>query len=381
MVWVKFYMESGDLKWWLALRMVKGVGRGTFRALLNHFGEPKRLFDSKGDVNAEGVSRQVISAVRGFKGWDRVAAELSLLKREGVRVVTIIDSEYPDLLKATYDPPPFFYAKGDLSLLSSQAVAVVGTRYPTHYGRRMSETLGRDLALAGVTVVSGMARGCDAAAHRAALSAKGKTVAVLGTGINLVYPRENRRLYEEIVAKGLLVSEFSMNTAPHPTNFPQRNRIISGLSLGVVVVEAPLRSGALITANCALDCGREVFALPGEVTSVKSGGTNRLIRDGARVVESCRDIVETLSLDAHSGSTATAEMASDGAGQLPEMKPKMEVDEEAIVRLLADEEPLSVDGIIQKTGIPAQRVLGLLLEMELKGIVRQYPGKYFARRV
>jgi DNA processing protein len=226
-----------------------------------------------------------------------------------------------------------------------------------------------------------MARGCDAAAHRAALSAKGKTVAVLGTGINLVYPRENRRLYEEIVAKGLLVSEFSMNTAPHPTNFPQRNRIISGLSLGVVVVEAPLRSGALITANCALDCGREVFALPGEVTSVKSGGTNRLIRDGARVVESCRDIVETLSLDTHSGSTATAEMASDGAGQLPEMKPKMEVDEEAIVRLLADEEPLSVDGIIQKTGIPAQRVLGLLLEMELKGIVRQYPGKYFARRV
>ncbi|MCP3676755.1 MAG: DNA-protecting protein DprA [Deltaproteobacteria bacterium] len=370
-------MESGELKWWLALRMVKGVGRGTFRALLNHFGEPKRLFDSKGDVNADGVSSQVISTIRRFKGWDRVAAEILLLEREGVRVVTMADSEYPDLLKATHDPPPFFYAKGDLNLLSSQAVAVVGTRHPTHYGRRMSETLGRDLALAGVTVVSGMARGCDAAAHRGALSAKGKTVAVLGTGINLVYPRENRRLYEEIGARGLLVSEFSMNTPPHHSNFPQRNRIISGLSLGVVVIEAPLRSGAIITANCALDCGREVFALPGEVTSVKSGGTNRLIRDGAMVVESCRDIVETLSLVAHSGSTPAAEMASDGAGQLPEL----EVEEEAIVRLLTDEEPLSVDGIIQKMGVPAQRVLGLLLEMELKGIVRQYPGKYFARRV
>ncbi|MFQ5328924.1 MAG: DNA-processing protein DprA [Thermodesulfobacteriota bacterium] len=231
--------------------------------------------------------------------------------------------------------PPFFYTKGDLSLLSSQSVAVVGTRYPTHYGRRMSETLGRDLALAGVTVVSGMARGCDTAAHRGALSAKGKAVAVLGTGVNIVYPRENRRLYEEIGAKGLVVSEFSMNTPPHHANFPQRNRIISGLSLGVVVVEAPLRSGALITASCALDCGREVFALPGEVTSMKSRGTNRLIRDGATVVESFRDIVETLSLGDVVNGAATVEGKTDRADHPPEVKPRPELagEEEVIVRL------------------------------------------------
>ncbi|MFQ5585292.1 MAG: DNA-processing protein DprA [Thermodesulfobacteriota bacterium] len=366
-------MKAGDVKYWLALGMVQGIGRGTYRALLGHFKGPREVFESKGDVTVEGVGREVISAVRGFRGWGRVEAELSLLEREGARVVTMADSEYPDLLRATYDPPVFLYAKGDLNLISSQAVAIVGTRYPTHYGRRMSETLGRDLARAGVTVVSGMARGCDTAAHRGALSAQGKTVAVLGTGINVPYPRENRRLYDEIGSEGLIVSEFPLNTPPHHANFPQRNRIISGLSLGVVVVEAPIRSGALITAHCALDCGREVFALPGEVTSVKSGGTNRLIRDGARVVESYRDIVEILSPD---GSIAQKDGHGDGDDYAD-----LGGDEKTIVRVLTEAEPLPVDGIIQKTGVPAQRVLGLLLEMELKGIVRQYPGKCFARRV
>jgi len=374
-------MESCDLKWWLALGMVKGVGRGTFMALLNHFDTPERILASKGELQVDGAAPQVLSAVRRFSEWGRVEDEISLMEREGVRVVTVADSEYPDLLKATYDPPPFLYTKGDLSLLSSQSVAIVGTRYPTHYGRRMSETLGRDLALAGVTVVSGMARGCDRLAHQGALSVKGKTVAVLGTGVNIVYPRENRGLYEEIVAKGLIVSEFSMNTPPHHANFPQRNRIISGLSLGVVVVEAPMRSGALITANCALDCGREVFALPGEVTSMKSRGTNRLIRDGATVVESFRDIIETLSLEGGVGGTVAVEGTAAESGYPPEMRPGLKGEEAEIVRLLADEEPLSVDVIIQRTGSPAQRVLGLLLEMELKGTVKQYPGKCFARRV
>ncbi|MEE9591250.1 MAG: DNA-processing protein DprA [Thermodesulfobacteriota bacterium] len=368
-------MYKDDLKYWIALGMVKGIGRGTYKALLDAFGEPRLVFESPDYDSFGGIRGDILLGIKGFKDWGRVEDEIALIDKAGVKIVTIKDKEYPAILRSTYDPPLYLYMKGDLDCLSSNAVAIVGARYPTHYGRRMAESIARDLAMAGVVVVSGMARGCDSAAHIGALSSKGATVAVLGTGVNIPYPKENKRLYDEIVESGLIISEYPMGTQPYPANFPQRNRIISGLSLGVLVVEASQRSGALITAGCALDCGREVFALPGNVTSMKSMGTNRLIKDGAKLVENYMDIMESLSLDRRPKFDGQEEDA------FKEPFKGLEGDEKMIVGVLPDDEALTVDRIIQRTGLPTQRVLSILLDMELKGFIQQYPGKFFARRL
>jgi DNA processing protein len=368
-------MHKDDLKYWLALGMVKGVGRGVYRTLLDAFGEPRSVFESSDYDSGGEVRGDILCGIKGFKDWGRVEDEIALIDKAGVKIVTMKDREYPEILRSTHDQPVYLYMKGNLDYLSSNAVAIVGARYPTHYGRRMAESIAHDLAMVGVVVVSGMARGCDSAAHIGALSAKGATVAVLGTGVDLPYPKENKRLYDEIAENGLIISEYPMGTQPYPANFPQRNRIISGLSLGVFVVEASQRSGALITAGCALDSGREVFALPGNVTSVKSIGTNRLIKDGARLVENSMDIVEPLSLGRRPKLDKRRENASEESFE------GLEGDAKMIVGTLPDDEPLSVDRIIQKTGLPVQRVLSILLDMELKGVIHQYPGKFFARRL
>lgn len=357
-------------RYWLALCRLKSIEKADLKALLNELGSPEAVFRQRGahlsafsEVLAKSVSE---FESNGAENWKRVDEELELAQKAGVRIVAFDDEEYPHPLKEISDPPPVVYAKGEFYDYKRPAVAIVGTRRPTHYGLRVSEVISRDLAAMGAIVVSGMARGCDMAAHRGALSAGGFTVAVLGTGVDVPYPKENKKLYEEIAAKGLILSELPMGTRPAPHNFPKRNRIIAGLCLGVLVAEAPLKSGALQTARLALDYNREAFAVPGPVTSKASEGANRLLKDGAGFVENAVDVMEGLSL------SYTA----------PEKKesPRFEGEELAVWKALG-EEPVHIDSIAEMTGLNVSRASSVLLGMEIKGFISQKPGKLFVKRV
>jgi len=354
------------LEYWLALSMLRGMERLSVVTLLERFNGPEEIFSSD-EKALEGFSVPFARSVRAFDAWDRVEKERELAHKDGARIVTFEDSEYPSALKRIYDPPCLLYMKGAQYRDGFPAVGVVGTRHPTHYGLKMAETLGTELGYMGATVVSGMARGCDTAAHKGALSAGGATVAVLGTGVDIVYPGESRKLYDEIAEKGLLITEYLMSTPPLPHNFPRRNRIISGLSMGVVVVEAPLRSGSLMTARLALEQGREVFAVPGQVTSYRSTGTNKLIKDGAMLVESASDVAAALSISPLTQGRQASELKA-GA-------------EEMMILDALEEGPAQIDSLIDRTGLTVARTSTLLLEMELKGFVEQKPGKCFMRRV
>jgi DNA processing protein len=364
-------MERKHLKYWLALTRIKGIERFPLKAFHESGLSPELLFRKRGAPRGimgimDECPKDTLDSIKAFDGWAWVEEELKRVKECGARVIPFSSEEYPGLLREINDPPPALYAKGRAFDNARAPVSVVGTRLPTPYGVRMSEALSRDLSLAGVVVVSGMARGCDTSAHRGALTAGGFTVAVLGTGVDVVYPRESRRLYDEICDKGIVISEFPMSTGPMPYNFPRRNRIISGMSRGVIVAEAPLRSGALMTARLALEYGREVFAVPGQATSTKSAGANRLIKQGAILVETAKDALDALSIECP--SVREEAVAPEGAGE----------------RLLWEAlvvEPLHIDSIIEKTGLPPSTASSLLLEMELKGMVMQRPGKLFSRRV
>lgn len=366
-------MAAKQIKYWLALYRIKGLNpiRGlngpVLKQLLENRGAPEELFKKKGFGKKAGLPEDVCASIAGFNEWDAVGVELKLAEKHGVKILTFDDAAYPAGLKEIYDPPALLYIKGAMyDCKATAAVAVVGTRHPTHYGLKMAEVIGRDLAGMGVAVISGMARGCDTAAHKGALSADGITAAVLGTGIDEVYPKENKRLYNEIAEKGVLISEFPMGTKPQPYNFPQRNRIISGLSKAVCVVEAPSRSGALMTARLALDYNREVVAVPGPVTSPKSAGTNKLIKDGAPLIENGEDIMNALGL------LISPRVKREGA-------PEAKGDERLILGALGHE-AVHIDEVMSKTGLAATKAMSLLLEMELKGIIEQMPGMKFSKR-
>ncbi|MBI5587640.1 MAG: DNA-protecting protein DprA, partial [Deltaproteobacteria bacterium] len=352
-----------EIKYWLALGRVKGLELFFLKGLFDRFGGPEGIFNA-GKAELGSFSTALAENVEAFKEWDRVEREIELIEEKGARVITYNDPDYPAPLKEICDPPCLLYAKGSGYDGSLPAVAVVGTRHPTHYGLKMSEVLARDLSSMGVVVVSGMARGCDTAAHKGALSSGGMTVAVLGTGVDVPYPRENKRLYGEIAEKGLVITELPMSTPPAPYNFPKRNRVISGLSAGVVVVEAPLRSGALMTARLALEYNREVLSVPGQATSYKSAGTNRLLKEGAFLVENAEDVMAALSL-------VYAPRKSEAA---PELN-----DEERLMWKALGEVPLHIDAIALSAGVPVMKASATLMEMELKGLVRQQPGKRFSR--
>ncbi|MBI5888032.1 MAG: DNA-protecting protein DprA [Deltaproteobacteria bacterium] len=366
-------MVAKQIKYWLALYRIKGLNplRGLsgpiLKQLLENSGGPEELFKKKDFGKKAGLPEDVCASIAGFNEWDAVSGELKFAQKHGVKILTMDDAAYPAQLKEIYDPPALLYVKGAMyDYKAVPAVAVVGTRHPTHYGLKMSEVIGRDLAGMGVAVISGMARGCDTAAHKGALSVDGMTAAVLGTGIDEVYPKENKRLYEEIAEKGVLISEFPMGAKPQPYNFPQRNRIISGLSKAVCVVEAPSRSGALMTARLALDYNREVVAVPGPVTSPKSAGTNKLIKDGAPLVENAQDIMNALGLLISSRATP---------GGAPEAK-----GDERLVLAALGGEAVHIDEVMAKTGLAATKAMSLLLEMELKGLIKQMPGMQFSKR-
>jgi DNA processing protein len=295
-----------------------------------------------------------------------------------IRRVRIDDGEYPKNLRNIYDPPQAIYVNGTLSPQDETAVALVGSRRASAYGMETCERLAYELALAGVTVVSGMARGIDSAAHRGALKAKGRTIAVLGSGHDNIYPPENAELYQKIAGSGAVVTEFENDMPPLPRNFPLRNRIISGLSLGVVVVEAARNSGALITANLALEQGREVLAVPGKISSQTSAGTNELIKEGARLVQSAEDILEELSVRACPPPAERKEGLSARTGKMTKayIYNSLTADERKVYKVLSDE-PVYLDEILSETGLGTQKASQALLNLELKRMITQLPGKQF----
>lgn len=352
-----------QLKYWIGFNIVSGVGPARFKLLLDRFGDLGTAWHaSQSELRDAGLDRRCTESVLTTRDKLSLDEEMAKLQREGARAITWEDSEYPPRLRHVHNSPPVLYLKGEILPQDEWAVAVVGTRAGRRYGRQMVGEIAGNLARSRITVVSGLARGIDSLAHRAALRAGGRTIAVLGCGIDIVYPYEHRDLARNIVKRGALVTEYPLGTKPEGTNFPPRNRIISGMSLGTLVIEAGERSGALITADYALEQGREVFALPGNVNNPKSVGTNRLIRDGAaKLVISVEDILEELNLTLveHHQEVRTVVPADEREAQIVEC---------------ISTEPIHVDEIGQRTDLPIAEVTSTLAMMELKGMVRQVGG-------
>ncbi len=355
--------------YWVGFNLVKGIGAVRFRTLLAHFGDAASAWQASAEALREtGLSPKLVEnlqQVRSQVSLERVWEEIH---KQGVSVLTWDEEAYPRGLKEVDQPPPVLYVRGELRPEDEWAVAVVGTRRITAYGRQVAEEIAGVLARNGVTVVSGLARGIDTVAHQAALNAGGRTLAVLGCGVDRIYPPENRRLAERIISNGALISDYPMGTPPEGQNFPPRNRIISGLSLAVVIVEAGLTSGALITASFAADQGREVFAVPGNIRAAQSKGTNRLIQEGAHPLLDPQEVLEALNL------TMVAEHRSARL-----VLPADPV--EAQLFQVLNQEPMHIDEIRARTDMPIEKVSATLALMELKGMVRQVGGmQYIAVR-
>jgi DNA processing protein len=358
-----------ELKYWVALNRIPGIGRVRCSLLLKRFGTLEQAWQAgPGELRASGLEERIVGQIVRQRPQIDPDEELERLSRHGVRALTWDDPAYPPRLKEIYDPPPLLYVRGAPLEGDEWAVAVVGTRRPTPYGRQVAEELAFGLASNGVSVVSGLARGIDAIAHRAALEAGSRTIAVLACGLDIVYPREHAKLAQEIMERGTLVSDYAMGTEPRGDYFPRRNRIMSGLSLGALVVEADVKSGALITARLALEQNREVFAVPGSIFSAQSRGTNSLIQDGANLVLRVEDVLEELNL------TMVPQQA-----EMKELIPA--TDTEADLFRYISKEPVHIDELCRQSGFPASAVSSLLTMLELKGLVRQMgPTSYVLAR-
>jgi DNA processing protein len=359
---------------WLALTMIPGLGGTVIRELLKRFGDPETILEASVEdlLETEGVRREIARKISGKKFVSDPEDEWRKVEAFGARIIAFADSGYPEYLKELRYPPIVLYAHGLDIPAADNLIAVIGSRNPTHYGLNAAERMGMGLAKRGAGVVSGMAMGIDAAAHWGCLRSGGFPVAVLGTGVDVVYPASNRKLWEQVVQRGLVLSEFPMGTPPEPRNFPIRNRIISGLSKGVVVVEASRKSGSLITANFALDQGREVFAVPGSIDSFKSTGTHMLIKQGAKLVENADDVLEEFD------GIYRSDPITGGTGAAPELPPDLDPTEKKIVEHIG-EYPVHVDHIVRMADTSAGEVLATLMKLELRGIIRQLPGKMFVR--
>lgn len=356
-----------DPRYWLAFNLAQGVGPVRTRALLDAFGDMESAWHAPAaELERAGLDRRTVAnvlAARESLDLDREAAKL---EGAGARLVTWDSADYPPRLLQIADPPPALYVRGEVSAADLFAVAIVGTRLPTAYGREVARSLASDLARNGVTVVSGLARGIDLQAHEAALEAGGRTLAVLGCGVDVIYPPEARALAGEIVARGALLSDYPLGTQPEARNFPPRNRIISGMSLGTVVVEAGLDSGALITAAFALEQGRDVFAVPGGIYSKSSLGPNRLIQQGAKLVLRAEDVLEELQIQHAAQEQQTRE-------QLPEDETERDL------YAALSQEPRHVDELSHVLQMPVPSVTATLTLMELKGFVRHVGGMNYVR--
>lgn len=384
-------LSSEEALHWLALRMTPGLGARTAVNLIRRLQTPQRIFRTPiSELEAAGVSPGLARSITSGCAFDDAVTQQQKMAAAGAELVPITDPRYPARLKEIYDPPPLLFVRGRTELLERLAVAVVGTRRPTTYGTTAASRLAADLANAGLVVVSGMARGIDTAAHKAVLEAAGDTIAVFGCGVDELYPAENRKLAGEIAARGLVVSDFPMGTPPYPQNFPMRNRIIAGLSVGVLVVEGGQYSGSAITAKLAADQGREVFAVPGNITSRTSWGPNLLIKQGAKLVQDWNDVVvelrpedrlrlvqqhhKQLNLNGKQDAESEAAVpASIDFGPMTELARRL-------LALLKPDAPLGLDALIEALpGNSASEVIAALFELEISGLIRQLPGKMFLR--
>jgi DNA processing protein len=354
--------------------MIEGIGPVRVRQLLEHFGEaPTILSASKSQLeHVHGIGPEIADAIANWNKTVDLSGELKRIDQFGCKIVIQSDENYPELLKQIYDPPIVLYVKGNLLPKDKNSIAIVGSRLTTHYGIEVARKLSYQLALIGVTVVSGGARGNDTAAHQGALNTKGRTIAVLGTGINLVFPAENAELFERIAASGAVVSQFPFNRPGDKQTFPIRNRIVAGMTLGTVVVEANLTSGALITANMATDNGRQVFAVPGRIDSPRSKGCHDLIKKGAKLCESAEDILTEFEYL----FPASNRPRSQSQDELPAFA--LSENEQKIYDVI-DKEQKSIDDIIRQSGLAVSTVSVTLLGLEMKRIIRQLPGKMFIR--
>jgi DNA processing protein len=369
---------------WLALSLTPGLGPTKARRVIEFFGSVQALFRaSLTELEAAGLRAVSAQALGTGRSMELAQDELAKAAAADARIIALDDSGYPEQLKQIYDPPLILYIRGNDAAISQPGIAVVGTRHPTPYGSGMAERLAFDLAARGLVIFSGMARGIDTAGHRGAIAAKGKTVAVWGTGVDEVYPKENKRLVEQILALGgAIISEFPMGTFPAPQNFPIRNRIISGISLGVLVVEAAEYSGTRITARCALEQNREVFAVPGNVTNKGSWTPNTLIKQGAKLVATWEDIWEELpaqvklTLQPEGGNESQAEQTASLFGEA-ELAPH----EKKIFALLKADEATHIDDIVERLepALSSSEIFAALFELELAGKVKQLPGKNFVK--
>ena len=376
--------ESEERLHWLALRLVPGLGlRGTLR-LVRTLGSATAVFQADpSELESLGITSEAVREISTGAVFEAAHCEMEQARQAGVSFITLNDAEYPALLKEIFDPPLLLYLQGDASLLSQAAIAIVGSRRPTAYGRGMASKLAGELAARGLAIISGLARGIDSAAHTGTLDAGGKTIAVLGCGIDVVYPSENKKLYATIAEKGLLVSEFPLGDFPAPQNFPIRNRVISGLSLGVIVVEAAEHSGSLITARLAMDQNREVFGVPGSITNKYSWGPHLLIKQGAKLVQDWQDVVDELPTPVREGIiapllAAAATKAASGASVSAE---SLSAPARSIFGLLNTDQAVHIDDLLAALpSLSSSELLAHLLEMEFQGLVRQMPGKNFVKK-
>ena len=389
------YLTEDDQIHWLALRMAPGLGTRKAGQLIGIFRTPQSIFRaSRSELEAAGLSRAVAQSLASGCAFEDAVAQREKLLQVGAELIPVTDARYPPQLKEIFDPPPLLYVRGRVELLSSLMLAVVGTRRPTPYGMAAAERLARDLSSAGLTIVSGMARGIDTAAHRAALDSPAGTVAVFGCGVDELYPVENRKLAKEIADKGLIVSEFPMGTPPYPQNFPVRNRIVSGMSAGVLVVEGGEYSGSAITAKLAAEHNREIFAVPGNITSKMSWGPNLLIKQGAKLVQEWNDVVGELApadrrrLSDQFRKQLIINEIEDGessASIVPSHSSEpMKVVAKAILAALAPDVPVSLDHLVDHLGdttpgCSPSEIIAVLFDLEMAGSIRQLPGKNFLK--
>ncbi|CAN2048101.1 DNA processing protein [Candidatus Magnetomoraceae bacterium gMMP-13] len=364
---------------WLGLKSVPGIGNHIFKRLIDYFKSPDNVFRAPKQELAkiEGMNQRILYNLKKYRIPQSVYKDLALARQKGFSVISMEDPDYPALLKEIPDPPPVLYVYGKLRA-QSHHIAVVGSRNATKYGISSSVRLCKELSNKGLTIVSGMARGIDTAAHEGTLFARGRTIAVLGSGLDVVYPAENRGLFHRIAKNGAVISEFPMKAKPEAFHFPMRNRIISGISLGIIVVEAGKRSGSLITARMAMEQNREVFAVPGSIHSLMSTGPHNLIKNGAKLTENAQDVIEEI-LPAARGlfedfSSKSRKKEPPKVRQLPPLSE----DEKKVWDALKFD-PVHIDILVRSLSIEAASLSGILLQLELKGLVNQAPGKLFSK--
>lgn len=366
-----------NLQDWLALNLVPGLGASSCKRLIDFFGGPRQVFKANTSelLKVPGIRKNAVTEITKKATYKKAEKEVNQAQKENITIITWDNPDYPALLKNIHNPPLLLYVKGSPAHLDSSALAIVGARAATSYGQRVAENIAYQLAQRNMTIVSGLALGVDTSAHNGSLKTGGNTIAVLGCGVDVIYPDQNRKLYEKISNKGAIISEYPLGTKPESFRFPARNRIISGLSLGVLVVEAAKRSGSLITAKLALEQGREVFAVPGMVDSAKSEGAHRLLQEGAKLVHSVDDIIEELPVD-YSPLQPTDLLDSKATR---DFRQEMN-DEEKLLFSFLDVYPKTIDDIILTTGLPTPKVSELLLLLEIKGLIEVLPGKQYQKK-